>query len=98
VKSQHSEASDLGTAALALEEDACCGCVVNKRPVGEGLKESESVEYGGRAVVALATAPDVMEKTERILHTRDLGREYGFTDIDGKEPLFYEGCEGWSAT
>lgn len=49
-------------------------------------------------MVALATAPNVMEKTERILHTRDLEREYGFTDIDGKEPLFYEECEGWSAT
>lgn len=68
----------------------------HKRPDGEELKESESVEYPGRAVVALATDPQVMDKTERILHTRDLGREYGFADIDGQQPLFYEGCQGWS--
>ena len=67
----------------------------HKRPVGEALRESESVEYGGRAVVALATDPRVMDKTGCILHTRDLGREYGFADIDGREPLLYEGCEGW---
>lgn len=67
----------------------------HKRPVGKGLKESESVEYAGRAVVAVATDPDVMDKTGRILHSRDLGREYGFTDIDGEEPLFYKECEGW---
>lgn len=70
----------------------------HKRPPVEELEWSESVEYVGRAVVALATAPDVMEKAGRILHTRDLGREYGFTDIDSKDPLFYHGCEGWSAT
>jgi NAD(P)-dependent dehydrogenase (short-subunit alcohol dehydrogenase family) len=67
-------------------------------PVGDDLKMTESVEYVGRAVVALATDSNVMDKTGRILHTRDLGREYGFSDIDGSDPLFYEGCEGWSAT
>jgi len=48
---------------------------------------TESVEYPGRAVVALATDPDRMEKTGRILQTRALGPEYGFTDVDGKQPL-----------
>jgi NAD(P)-dependent dehydrogenase (short-subunit alcohol dehydrogenase family) len=67
-------------------------------PVGDDLKMTESPEYVGRAVVALATDPNVMDKTGRIGHTRDLGREYGFSDIDGRDPLFYEGCEGWSAT
>jgi len=67
-------------------------------PVGRELEMTESVEYAGRAVVALATDPNVVGRTGRILHTRDLGREYGFTDVDGKEPLFYEGCEGWSST
>jgi hypothetical protein len=45
----------------------------------------------------LATDPDVMDKTGQMLHTRDLGREYGFCDIDGKQPRFYEGCKGWQA-
>ncbi|CAJ0603856.1 unnamed protein product [Cylicocyclus nassatus] len=30
-----------------------------------------------------------MEKTGRILVTADLGREYGFRDIDGRDPPNY---------
>uniref|UniRef100_A0A1I7TMN9 Dehydrogenase/reductase SDR family member 1 n=1 Tax=Caenorhabditis tropicalis TaxID=1561998 RepID=A0A1I7TMN9_9PELO len=58
----------------------------------EGLDKSmmfvngESVEYPGKAVVALASDPKRMNKTGRILITEDLGREYGFVDIDGKTP------------
>jgi NAD(P)-dependent dehydrogenase (short-subunit alcohol dehydrogenase family) len=66
-------------------------------PVGDDLAWTESPEYVGRAVAALATDRDVMGKTGQILHTRDLGREYGFSDVDGKDPLFYEGCKGWKA-
>ena len=62
----------------------------------ESLAQTESVEYAGRAVVALSTDPKVMKKTGRILHTRDLGREYGFTDIDGQDPLLYPGCKLWN--
>jgi len=58
----------------------------NKRPDLEEMDQTESPEYVGRAVVALATDPDVMEKTGRILQTRELGREYGFVDIDGGQP------------
>jgi len=50
------------------------------------LEGSESVEYAGRAVVALATDSKVMEKTGRVLRTRELGPEYGFTDVDGRQP------------
>jgi len=52
----------------------------------EELATTESVEYIGRAVVALATDRGVMEKTGQVLRTRELGRDYGFTDIDGKNP------------
>jgi len=38
------------------------------------------------AVVALAADSNVIEKTGRILHTRELAREYGFTDVDGRQP------------
>lgn len=44
----------------------------------ERLAETDSVEYGGRAVLALATDPQVMEKTGQILRVRDLAKEYGF--------------------
>ena len=50
------------------------------------LQGSESTEYAGRAVIALATDAQVMEKTGRVLRTRKLGPEYGFTDVDGSQP------------
>lgn len=45
---------------------------------------SESPEYVGRAVAALAAAPDVIDKNGQLLWVSDLAREYGFTDIDGR--------------
>ena len=50
------------------------------------LQGSESTQYAGRAVVALATDSKVMEKTGRVLRTRELGPEYGFADVDGRYP------------
>lgn len=47
---------------------------------------SESPAFLGRAVVALATDPDVMSKTGKSLATWDLAEEYGFTDADGSRP------------
>ena len=45
---------------------------------------SESPEYVGRAVVALAGAADVIDKNGELLWVSDLAREYGFTDTDGR--------------
>lgn len=45
---------------------------------------SESPEYIGRAVVALAADPKAREKTGKLLRVADLAKEYGFTDIDGR--------------
>lgn len=45
---------------------------------------SESPEYIGRAVAALAADPDVLCKNGRLLWVSDLAKEYGFTDIDGR--------------
>ncbi len=50
------------------------------------LSRTESPEYIGRAVAFLAADPDVMQKSGKILTAGDLAREYGFTDIDGKQP------------
>jgi len=49
-----------------------------------GFDKSESVEYIGRAVAALAGDPNVLKKTGQIHFVADLAREYGFTDIDGR--------------
>lgn len=46
---------------------------------------SETPFYVGRAVVALATDLKVMEKSGKILRVGDLAREYGFTDVDGRQ-------------
>lgn len=60
-------------------------------PTPEEREKMESVEYIGRAVVALATDPNVMEKSGQLLEVADLAREYGFTDIDGRQvPPFRE--------
>jgi NAD(P)-dependent dehydrogenase (short-subunit alcohol dehydrogenase family) len=48
--------------------------------------ESETPFYIGRAVAALAADPNVMEKSGRALATWNLAPEYGFTDVDGRQP------------
>jgi NAD(P)-dependent dehydrogenase (short-subunit alcohol dehydrogenase family) len=45
---------------------------------------SESPEYIGRAVAALAADPGVFRKSGELLWVSDLATEYGFTDIDGR--------------
>jgi len=50
------------------------------------LSNSESPEFIGRAVVALASDPDVLRRTGKVLVAAALAKEYGFTDIDGKTP------------
>jgi NAD(P)-dependent dehydrogenase (short-subunit alcohol dehydrogenase family) len=51
--------------------------------------QTESVEYIGRAVVALASDPGVGRRSGKALAVGDLAREYGFTDIDGRQPTAY---------
>ena len=48
------------------------------------LTNSESPEFIGRAVAALAADPDVMRHTGTVLVAASVAVEYGFTDIDGK--------------
>lgn len=50
------------------------------------VENGESPRFSGRAVVAVATDPNRMEKSGRVLICYELGREYGFTDIDGRQP------------
>jgi NAD(P)-dependent dehydrogenase (short-subunit alcohol dehydrogenase family) len=49
------------------------------------LSLTESPEYTGRAVRALATDPKVMEKSGRAFLVGEIAQEYGFTDIDGRK-------------
>jgi dehydrogenase/reductase SDR family protein 1 len=50
------------------------------------IENGESPRFTGRAVVALATDPQVLEKTGKVHICYELAHEYGFTDIDGRQP------------
>jgi dehydrogenase/reductase SDR family member 1 len=51
------------------------------------LSNSESPEFIGRAVTALAADPDVIRHSGKVLVAATLGTEYGFSDRDGRQPV-----------
>ena len=50
------------------------------------LSNSESPAFIGRAIAALAADPEIMSKSGSVVVAAALAREYGFSDIDGKQP------------
>lgn len=54
------------------------------------LARTESPRYLGRAVAALTADANVMEKSGQVLRVADLAREYGFTDVDGRQVEAFE--------
>lgn len=52
---------------------------------------NESPHFVGRSILALATDPNVLEKSGQTLITRQLATEYGFTDVDGTRPSMEKG-------
>ena len=50
------------------------------------LSATESPAYVGRAVAALAGDDAVVRRSGQLLTAGDLAREYGFTDVDGRQP------------
>ena len=48
--------------------------------------ESETPMFVGRAVAALAQDGRVLERSGQLFGSWELGREYGFTDADGRRP------------
>ena len=57
------------------------GCQVTASP-----HVADQIRREGRAVVALASDPDVLRHNGTVRVVADLAREYGFADIDGKTP------------
>jgi NAD(P)-dependent dehydrogenase (short-subunit alcohol dehydrogenase family) len=55
------------------------------------LRGSESPRFTGRAVVALATDPDVLARSGEVLIAAELAELYGFDDIDGSRPASLRG-------
>ncbi len=67
------------------------------------LTHTESPEYTGRGVAALAEDADAMRWTGHVLTAGELARIYGFTDVDGTQPEPFrvpddEQVEGMSVT
>jgi NAD(P)-dependent dehydrogenase (short-subunit alcohol dehydrogenase family) len=63
----------------------------------EVAAKAESAEFAGRAITELAADPNVLAKSGRVFTTPELAREYGFTDVDGKQQsAFWD--EHWAGT
>lgn len=54
------------------------------------LSRTESPRYLGRAVAALAADSEVLSRSGQVLRVADLAREYGFTDVDGRQVEAFE--------
>jgi hypothetical protein len=54
------------------------------------LARTESPRYLGRAVAALAGDAQVLSRSGQVLRVADLAREYGFTDVDGRQVEAFE--------
>jgi NAD(P)-dependent dehydrogenase (short-subunit alcohol dehydrogenase family) len=54
---------------------------------------SETPLFVGRAVAALASDPNVFDKSGRVFSSWDLAQEYGFTDTNGEHPMWSDHFE-----
>jgi NAD(P)-dependent dehydrogenase (short-subunit alcohol dehydrogenase family) len=61
----------------------------NSKARGYGLAGSESPFFVGRAVAALAADPEVLSKSGGLYSSWGLSEEYGFTDVDGSRPHWW---------
>jgi len=50
------------------------------------ISNSESPEYIGRVIAALAADPNILDRTGKVLIAAEVGAGYGLEDIDGKCP------------
>ena len=51
------------------------------------FENAETPEFAGQCIVRLATDPNIMKKSGKILLTHDLGQEYGLQDKEGHSPM-----------
>jgi dehydrogenase/reductase SDR family member 1 len=74
-------------AVVALCPDIVATEMIMARRKSQVLEKwMETPLFVGRAVVALATDPQIVTKTGKVYRTRVLAQEYGFTDVDGHQP------------
>lgn len=80
------ELREHGVAAVSLYPGLVRTEAVIKAAEYFDLSNSESPLFIGRAVTALASDPNIMQKSGQVLVAAALALEYGFTDIEGKQP------------
>ena len=64
------------------------GYIDDKKKASNPKKETSI--FVGRAIVAMSSDKNIIKKTGQILVAAELAREYGFTDIDGTQPVPYD--------
>ncbi|MBZ0302923.1 MAG: SDR family NAD(P)-dependent oxidoreductase [Anaerolineae bacterium] len=77
-----------GVAVVSLSPGLVRTELVLKNAQWFDMSTSESPQYTGRAVVALAGDPQVLARSGQALLVADLARAYAFDDIDGTRPVF----------
>ena len=61
----------------------------NAEAKGYGFQESETPNFVGRAIAALAVDPHRLQLSGGVYSSYTLSQRYGFTDIDGRVPNIY---------
>jgi NAD(P)-dependent dehydrogenase (short-subunit alcohol dehydrogenase family) len=51
------------------------------------ISNSESPEFTGRVIAALACDPHLIEKSGRVLVAAEVAQEFGVIDTDGRQPV-----------
>ena len=80
------ELREHGVAAVSLYPGLVRTEAIMKAAQYFDLSNSESPQFIGRAVAALSSDPNIMQKSGQVLVAAALALEYEFTDIDGKQP------------
>lgn len=78
--------ADRGVAALTVYPGFTRTERVEEGATEEELSNTHSARFVGRAIVALATDPDIVSKSGGAYKVAELAVEYGFTDVDGSRP------------
>jgi dehydrogenase/reductase SDR family member 1 len=81
-----SELHPYGVAVVSLYPGLVRTAKVMQSAAWLDMSHSESPEFIGRALRALAADPNIMTHTGAVRVAARLAVEYGFTDIDGEVP------------
>ncbi|KAH3852242.1 dehydrogenase/reductase SDR family member 1-like [Dreissena polymorpha] len=58
----------------------------SKRRMHDMFAKGETTEFSGQCIAALASEPDIMQMSGKIMLTYDLGLRYGLKDKEGHQP------------